>query len=71
MSKILSQALVERYRRDGFAFPVAVLNAADVRRLRADLACWETMSPKAQAAHSEALRLLCVRQDQGFTKAVE
>ena len=27
MSKILSQALVERYCRDGFAFPVPVLDA--------------------------------------------
>ena len=29
------------------------------------------MSPEAQAAHTEAVRLFRLRQDQGFTKAAE
>ena len=29
------------------------------------------MSPEAQAAHAEAVRLFRLRQDQGFTKAAE
>jgi hypothetical protein len=55
MSKILSLAQVERYRRDGFAFPVPVLDAGEVRELRADLEYWEKH----------------LRQDQGFTEAAE
>ena len=39
--KILSPSQVERYRQDGFAFPVPVLDAAEVRALRADLEHWE------------------------------
>jgi non-haem Fe2+, alpha-ketoglutarate-dependent halogenase len=41
MSKILSQAQLEQYRRDGFAFPVPVLGAEEVRDLRVDLEYWE------------------------------
>jgi hypothetical protein len=41
MSKILSQAQLEQYRRDGYAFPVPALGAEEVRDLRADLECWE------------------------------
>ncbi|MBX9942974.1 MAG: phytanoyl-CoA dioxygenase family protein [Reyranella sp.] len=37
MLKILTPAQVDGYRRDGFAFPVPVLSAAEVRDLRADL----------------------------------
>ena len=37
MSKILTPAQLERYSRDGFAFPVPVLDAGEVRALRADL----------------------------------
>ena len=29
------------------------------------------MSPEAQAAHADAVRLFRLRQDQGFTKAAE
>ena len=39
--KILSPSQVERYRQDGFAFPVPVLTADEVRELRADLEYWE------------------------------
>ena len=41
MPKILSPGQVEQYRRDGFAFPVPVLDAGEVRELRADLEYWE------------------------------
>jgi len=41
MSKILSQAQLEQYRRDGFAFPVPVLGAEEVRDLRVALEYWE------------------------------
>src|SRR5476651_894110 len=43
MPRILSPAQVEQYRRDGFAFPAAVLDAAEVRALRADLEHWEKL----------------------------
>jgi hypothetical protein len=55
MYKILSTAQVERYRSDGFAFPLPVLDAGGVRELRADLEYWEKH----------------LRQDQGFTEAAE
>ena len=42
MPKILSQAQVDQYRKDGFAFPVPALSAAEVREMRADLERWET-----------------------------
>ena len=41
--KILSPSQVERYRQDGFAFPVPVLTAEEVRELRADLEYWERL----------------------------
>src|SRR6185369_404705 len=41
MNKILSSAQTEQYRRDGFAFPVPVLEASEVRALRDDLEYWE------------------------------
>ena len=41
--KILSPSQVERYRQDGFAFPVPVLTADEVRELRADLEYWERL----------------------------
>ena len=41
MPKILSPGQVEHYRRDGFACPVPVLDAGEVRELRADLEYWE------------------------------
>jgi hypothetical protein len=41
MPKILSPDQVEQYRRDGFACPVPVLDADEVRELRADLEHWE------------------------------
>ena len=41
MSKILSQPQLEQYCRDGFAFPVPVLEAGEVRALRVDLEYWE------------------------------
>ena len=41
MPKLLSASQAERYRRDGFAFPVPVLSADEVRKLRADLEYWE------------------------------
>src|SRR5260370_22905657 len=41
MPKILSQAQIEQYGRDGLAFPVPVLDADEVRGLRADLEYWE------------------------------
>jgi len=41
MPRILSPAQVEQYRTDGFAFPVPVLSADEVRDLRADLEAWE------------------------------
>ena len=43
MPRILSPAQVEQYRSDGFAFPVPVLDAAEVRDLRADLEHWERL----------------------------
>ena len=41
MPKRLTESQVEQYRRDGFASPVAVLDAAEVAALRADLEAWE------------------------------
>jgi hypothetical protein len=40
--KTLSQAQIDQYRRDGFVSPVPVLDADEVRALRADLESWET-----------------------------
>lgn len=41
MPRILSQAQVDQYRGEGFAFPVQVLTNHEVRELRADLEHWE------------------------------
>jgi len=41
MPKILVQQQVDRYRSDGYAFPVPVLTPDEVRELRADLEYWE------------------------------
>ena len=41
MPKSLSLAQIEQYRSQGFTFPVAALDAAEVRDLRADLEHWE------------------------------
>ena len=41
MPKLLSQAQIDRYRRDGFASPAQVLTAEEVRSMRADLEFWE------------------------------
>ena len=41
MPRILSSDQVAQYRRDGFAFPVPVLDADEVRELRRDLEYWE------------------------------
>ena len=41
MHKILTDAQVTRYETDGFCFPVPVLDATEVRELRADLEAWE------------------------------
>ena len=41
MPKLLSAAHVKRYDTDGFCFPVPVLDAQEVRELRADLEDWE------------------------------
>jgi hypothetical protein len=41
MPNILSAPQVDQYKRDGFAFPVPVLDANEVRELRADLEYWE------------------------------
>jgi hypothetical protein len=43
MPRILSPAQIEQYKRDGFAYPAPVLNAAEVRALRADLEHWEKL----------------------------
>ena len=43
MPRILSPAQVEQYKRDGFAYPAPVLDAAEVRALRADLEHWEKL----------------------------
>jgi hypothetical protein len=37
MPTILTPEQVAQYREDGFAFPVPVLDAGEVRELRADL----------------------------------
>ncbi len=42
MAKVLSQAQIERYERDGFFFPIAVLGGAEVAGLRARLESFET-----------------------------
>jgi len=41
MPRILTTSQVDRYERDGFACPVPVLGADEVRALRADLEHWE------------------------------
>jgi hypothetical protein len=53
MPKILSGAQVEQYRSDGFAFPVPVLDAAEVRALRAEL-----RRARGRSAARETRRLL-------------
>jgi len=47
MPKILSPSQVEHYGRDGFAFPVPILEANEVRELRADLEYWERQQGRA------------------------
>lgn len=44
MPKRLSQAQVDSYRAEGFAFPVDVLSPGEVRRARAGLEAWEAQS---------------------------
>lgn len=44
MPKRLSQAQLDSYRTEGFAFPVDVLSPAEVRRARAGLEAWEAQS---------------------------
>ena len=41
MPKLLSEAQVQAYERDGFVFPVDVLSAAQVRAHRQELEAWE------------------------------
>ena len=41
MPKLLSEAQVQAYQRDGFVFPVDVLSAAEVRAHRQELEAWE------------------------------
>lgn len=41
MPKLLSEAQVQAYERDGFVFPVDVLSAAEVRAYRQELEAWE------------------------------
>jgi hypothetical protein len=41
MPKLLSEAQVQAYERDGFVFPVDVLSAAEVRAHRQELEAWE------------------------------
>ncbi|MFI5031032.1 MAG: phytanoyl-CoA dioxygenase family protein [Reyranellales bacterium] len=41
MPKILTQAQVDQYKRDGFAVPASVLTPDEVRWMRADLESWE------------------------------
>ena len=41
MPKVLTQAQVDHYKRDGYAFPAPVLTADEVRSMRADLEYWE------------------------------
>ena len=41
MPKLLTDAQIERYETDGFCFPVPVLEASEVRELRAGLEAWE------------------------------
>lgn len=43
MPKILTEAQVDQYRGDGFAFPVPVLDIDEVWELRADLEHWEKL----------------------------
>jgi ectoine hydroxylase-related dioxygenase (phytanoyl-CoA dioxygenase family) len=42
MPKSLSQAQVEQYDKDGFAFPAQALAPGEVRTMRADLESWES-----------------------------
>jgi len=49
MPKRLSQAQVESYRAEGFAFPVDVLSPDEVRRARAGLEAWEAQSARPLA----------------------
>lgn len=44
MPKRLSQAQLDSYRTEGFAFPVDVLSPEEVRRARAGLEAWEAQS---------------------------
>jgi len=41
MPKILTQAQVDQYKRDGFVYPASVLTPDEVRWMRADLESWE------------------------------
>jgi hypothetical protein len=49
MPKRLSQAQVDSYRAEGFAFPVDVLSPDEVRRARAGLEAWEAQSARPLA----------------------
>jgi non-heme Fe2+,alpha-ketoglutarate-dependent halogenase len=41
MPKLLTQAQIDQYHRDGFTCPIPVLTPQEVRELRADLELWE------------------------------
>ncbi|MBM3478487.1 MAG: phytanoyl-CoA dioxygenase family protein [Alphaproteobacteria bacterium] len=49
MPKRLSQAQLDSYRNEGFAFPVDVLSPEEVRRARAGLEAWEAQSGRPLA----------------------
>src|SRR5437870_12611831 len=46
MSKLLSQAAVEQYKRDGYYSPVRVMSAAEARRFRNALETHEAKTGK-------------------------
>ena len=47
MPKLLSEAQVEGYARDGYVSPIDVLSAAEVQAFRQDLEDWETQRGQA------------------------
>ena len=69
MPKILTQAQVDQYKRDGFAFPAPVLTPDEVRWMRADLESWEAQAgPSARLPGEEqVVPALCAGPTRWFT----
>ncbi len=64
MGKSLSPAAVERYRRDGYHFPVRAITAEQAREYRAQLEAWEAGNGPLEGIHRHKAHMLFTWLDE-------